>query len=261
MPNRNNPVAGATYFLRGLSLITQPGIRIYVAIPLLVNIALFSGLIWFGADTLSGFLDQQLPAYLDWLKWLIIPIFVLSVLFVSAFAFNLVANLIAAPFNGLLAEAIERHLTGKVAPGETGFKKVLKELGATLLSELRKLGYIIKWGLPILILVFIPGINVLGSVLWILFSAWMLAVSYIDFPMGNHGLHFNVQREYLRNKRWLSLGFGGAVMFALAVPILNFLVVPWAVAGATLMWVEQFADESKSDRPALPESGSGDETA
>jgi len=243
MADRNNPVAGAVYFLRGLKLITQPGLRLYVAVPLAVNITLFAGLIWFGSDQLSSYLESRLPEWLDWLTWLLLPLFFVTALLVGGFAFNLIANLIASPFNGLLAEAVERRVTGRPAVGGAGFKKMMQELGATLASELRKLFYIVRWGIPVLILMLIPGVNVLGPVIWMLFSAWMLAVAYVDFPMANHGLHFDIQRERLRKKRWLSLGFGGAVMFALAIPVLNFLVVPWAVAGATLMWVEEFAED------------------
>ena len=36
-------VSGADYFLRGFSLIRQPGIRTFVLIPLLVNFVLFAG--------------------------------------------------------------------------------------------------------------------------------------------------------------------------------------------------------------------------
>jgi CysZ protein len=60
--------------------------------------------------------------------------------------------------------------------------------------------------------------------------------------MGNHGLRFGEQKKRLRQKRFLSLGFGGAVSIAVMIPVLNFLAMPAAVAGATAMWVEQFSD-------------------
>ena len=243
MALHNNPVTGISYFLRGFELIWRPRLRTYVLVPLIVNVLLFGGLLWFGTDRVSDFVDAQLPDWLDWLSWLLVPLFFLVALVVSGFLFNMVATFIASPFNGLLAEAVEREVTGRTAPGEGGFKKMMAELAHTLASELRKLLYVIGWAIPMVILMLIPGINVIGTFLWMLFGAWMLAVTYIDYPMGNHGLHFSVQRGRLRSKRWLSLGFGGAVMFALTIPILNFLVVPWAVAGATLMWVEQFAND------------------
>ena len=59
----------------------------------------------------------------------------------------------------------------------------------------------------------------------------------------------------MRERRLLSLGFGGAVMAALAVPVLNFLVIPCAVAGATAMWVEQLDGDKTGRRTRLPPPG------
>jgi CysZ protein len=178
-----------------------------------------------------------LPNWLDWLALVLWPLFFIAVLIIVFFTFSLVGNLIAAPFNGLLAEAVECHLTGTTIPG--GWKKMIADLGRTLASELRKLAYIVLWSIPALLLFLIPGVNIAAPVVWMLFGAWMLAISYVDYPMGNHGLGFPEQRRRLRERRYLALGFGGAVMCALAVPVVNFLVIPAAVAGATALWVER----------------------
>ncbi|MOA52168.1 putative sulfate transport protein CysZ [compost metagenome] len=44
---------------------------------------------------------------------------------------------------------------------------------------------------------------------------------------------------WLRAKRWQSLGFGAATYAALLVPGLNILLMPAAVAGATVFWVRE----------------------
>ena len=105
-------------------------------------------------------------------------------------------------------------------------------------NELRKLGYLLLWMLPLLLISFIPVINLASPLFWALFSGWMLALDYHDFPMGNHQLLFGEQRTLLRQKRSLALGFGLATMGATMIPIVNFLVIPAAVAGATALYVE-----------------------
>ena len=237
---RNNPISGALYFMRGVRLIFAPGIRAYVAVPLAVNILLFSALIYFGTGQFRELLDWMLPDWLDWLSFVLLPLFVIVALVIVFFTFSLVGNLIAAPFNGLLAEAVEAHLTGTAIPG--GWKKMIADLGRTIVSELRKLAYIVLWGIPVLVLFVIPGVNIAAPFIWILFGAWMLAISYVDYPMGNHSLTFPEQRRRLGEHRYLALGFGGAVMCALAIPVVNFLVIPAAVAGATCLWVERLRD-------------------
>jgi CysZ protein len=235
---RNNPITGAMYFVRGISLAFKPGVRPYVIVPLLINVVLFSALIYVGVGRFRQLLDWLLPQWLDWLYFVLMPLFIVIALVITFFTFSLVGNLLAAPFNGLLAEAVEHHLRGEPIPSG-GWKQMLVDLGKTLLGELRKLVYIALWGIPLLVLFFIPGLNVAAPFLWLVFSAWMLATSYVDYPMGNHGLTFSDQRRRLSGRRLLALGFGGAAMFALAVPVLNFVVIPAAVAGATALWVEQ----------------------
>ena len=234
----NNPVSGAIYFVRGIRLIFAPGVRAYVVVPLLVNVLLFSAIIYFGAGQFRELLDWLLPDWLDWLAYLLLPLFFLIAVIIVFFTFSLVGNLVAAPFNGLLAEAVECHITGAPPPA-AGWKKMMADLGRTMVSELRKLVYIVLWGVPVLLLFAIPGLNLAAPVIWMLFGAWMLAISYLDYPMGNHGLTFPEQRRQLGQRRYLALGFGGAAMFALAIPLVNFLVIPAAVAGATILWVER----------------------
>jgi Uncharacterized protein involved in cysteine biosynthesis len=41
------------------------------------------------------------------------------------------------------------------------------------------------------------------------------------------------------------LGFGGAILLIMTIPLLNFLTMPMAVAGATAMWVAQWSEEKK----------------
>ena len=255
---RNNPVSGALYFVRGFAIVTRPGVRAYVVIPLLINTGLFTVIIYFGASWLGGFAEAMLPGWLDFLAWILVPAFVLAALMASFYTFNLIANFVSAPFNGLLAEAVERHLAGRSPPSAGGgWRAFFTGLGATLVAEVRKLAYVAVRSLPPLVLFLIPGINVVAPIVWMVLGAWMLAVSYVDYPMANHGIGFDELRSRLRDRRLLSLGFGGAVMAALAVPVLNFVVIPCAVAGATAMWVEQLEGESG----AAPSAAAGGETS
>ena len=246
---RNNPVSGALYFLRGFAIVTRPGIRAYVVVPLLINVALFATLLWFSTTWLVDFARDMLPDWLDFLAWILIPTYVLAVFMAGFYTFNIVANLLAAPFNGLLAEAVERHLTGR-APRSGGWRSFARELAGTLVAEVRKLAYVAVRSLPLLVLFVIPGLNVLAPVVWFAVGAWMLAITYVDYPMANHGIGFDELLARLRERRLLCLGFGGAAMAALAVPVLNFLVVPCAVAGATAMWVEQLDGDNAASRAA-----------
>nr|VFK13056.1 MAG: CysZ protein [Candidatus Kentron sp. LPFa]VFK25926.1 MAG: CysZ protein [Candidatus Kentron sp. LPFa] len=242
---------GAGYFWRGFPLLNLPGIRRYVAIPLLINTLLFAFLIYFGAEQFDGLLNRLIPDWLHWLRWLLWPLFAILALFVVFFLFSWVGNLIAAPFNSLLAEAIQARLTGPATSQGAGwlafFGDIARSIVPSLLSELRKLRYLLARAIPLGLLFLIPGINVIAPFLWLAFGAWMLAIEYTDYPMGNHGLSFPEQRKYLGERRPLGFGFGAMVLLATMLPGLNFLVIPTAVAGATLLWVEQYPDAGHSN--------------
>lgn len=246
-------VRGAAYLLRGLRLIREPGIRLYAVIPLVINGVLFIGLSIYLAmeiDTLVGAVTPHLPDWLQWLHWLIWALAVLAALVLSFFFVSLLANLIAAPFNEALAERVERFLAGEreEQPGSHWFHGVVQALA----NETRKLGYFLVRAVPLLLLYLIPGVNAAAPFLWLVFSAWMLAVEYADYPMGNNGLGFDAQRRVLAGQRGLSLGFGAAVLGLTAVPVLNIVIMPAAVAGATALWVERLKGGAVSGGSPLP---------
>ncbi len=242
----SNPIAGARYLLRGFGLLNKPGVRAYVVVPLVINIVLFSTLFVLVAGQLEVFIDWLLPtlpewlAWLDWLLWLLFGIAAAIIVF---FSFSIVANLVGAPFNGYLSAAVEAHLTGAKPVGPE--RSIGAEVAIALQGELRKLVYFLIWAALVFVLTALLSLTVvlawLSPFLWALFGAWMLATEYMDYPMGNHGLAFSEQRQQLAKQRLLSLGFGGAATVATLIPIVQFLVMPASVAGATALWVERFA--------------------
>jgi CysZ protein len=238
--------SGMHYLLQGLRLIRRPGLRRYVIVPVLVSTLCFGGALFGLGWWLDSLLDPllgRLPDWLDWLRYLLWPLFALSAVLVVFYGFSILTNLVAAPFNGMLAEAVEQHLTGQ--PIDTGgWRALVKDIAPSLFSELRKLLYFALRALPLGILFLIPGINVAAPLLWALFSAWMLAIEYLDYPMANHLLHFAAQRRLLRANRLLAYGFGGGTLLLTLIPGLNFIAMPAAVAGASALWVGEFRDRS-----------------
>ena len=69
--------------------------------------------------------------------------------------------------------------------------------------------------IALLILSFIPVLNLIAAPLWLLFGIWMMAIQYIDYPADNHKLGWNEMLAWLREKRWQSMSFGGIVYLVL----------------------------------------------
>lgn len=238
-----NLLKGFSYIFKGLSLITQKGIRPFVVIPLLINISVFSLAIWITTKQLDNWMEKLLPNWLTWLEWLLWPIFAVLFFFIIFYTFTVVANLIAAPFNAMLAERVENKLNGLTLPEFKGYTNLVTLFGRTFKSETQKLFYMAKWFIGILILTVIPGLNILSPFIWLIFGAWMLAIEYIDYPMGNHDYFFKSELSTFKKHRSLSFGLGVSIALLTAIPVINFLAMPAGVAASTALWTEKLSQD------------------
>lgn len=247
-PN-NHLVTGVRYYTEGIRLLWHPQLRIYILVPLLVNLVLFTLLTsliiyYFGmaTDWMLGFLPSWL-AFLSWLAWLAWLVMGSIVLIIYGYSFNLITNFIAAPFYGLLAEKTEILLTGKTWSAEP----IAKMIPRVTWRELVKLCYFIMRGIFIILIValiaMIPGINFLAPLIGLAWSAWSMSIQYADYPADNHQLKFSSLRDRLRKNLYSSLGFGCTIMAASVVPVINIFAMPAAVTGSVIFWLNELAEE------------------
>lgn len=232
--------SGPAAFAAGFRLITSPGMKRFVLVPLLSNIVILSVFIWFVLGLLGGWVDSlvaMLPDWLSFMSWLLWPLALLSILGFVVYGFNAMTALIAAPFNGLLAEKVEHRLkNGQVSFPEETIGEMAKR---SLQRELQKQWFFLKRVLLLLVISFIPVVNLLSPVLWFLFSVWMLSVQYMDYPMDNHKIDFHAMQRRLKQNWWHTVSFGMVCYLLMFVPFVNLIFMPAAVAGATWLWVQQ----------------------
>ncbi|MFI3247031.1 MAG: sulfate transporter CysZ [Ferrimonas sp.] len=236
---------GLHYFLQGLTLIRQPGLRRFVLIPLAINLLLFSIAFTFLFQKIDGIVAStisHLPSYLSWIGFFLEPLLFASFILTAAYLFTIVMNFIAAPFNGLLAEKVELYLTNQPL-NDDGIIDLIKDTPRILKRELTKLTYYLPRALLFLILlIFLPGV---GAFLWFGFSAWMLAIQYLDYPFDNHKVPFNRMLAALGQQRFRAFTFGGICAFTAAIPLINLIVMPVAVCAATVFWVDKYREQHR----------------
>jgi len=244
MNMRGNPLLGIRYFGRGFALLSNKGLKRFVAFPILINALLMTALIYFA----GGYLLEQIqwvvdwfPNWLSWLTWIITPVVALTLISITLYFFSAILNLVASPFNGLLSEAVETKITGSEIPEEA----IAAQVSRTLLREVKKLGYFIPRYLGLLVISFIPVVNIVSPVLWFVFGAWMLTLQYLDYALDNNGHSFADLHQALKLQPFTTLGFGFVVAIGFMIPVINLLVMPAAVCGATLYWSEQIKGEFK----------------
>jgi len=223
-----NPFYAVKCLLQGVKLLSRKELRKYFLIPLLINFILYGIALLLGYYYVSDLINQFIPSWLSWLEWFLWPLFFISFLLTGFFTFTIVANLIAAPFYSQLSIKTVELLSGE--------KSLIKEQSwnKVFFAELKRAGYLLTRMLPLLILFIIPGINIIAPFLWALFGAWGMALEYMAYPLENQGLLFSEQKQLLKSRRFASLGFGGVTVIGLTIPLLNLLVSPAAVVGATV---------------------------
>lgn len=229
-------LSGAGFLLQGLRILLRPGLRRYLIVPLIVNVIVFTLLVWIGLSQFSLLFDRFLPesSWLYYFRWILWPLFAVVFLLVIFYTFTAIANLLAAPFNGILAAKVEQLLTGNAPPDLP--ENWVAGLAPGLFSELRKLIYFLVRAVPLLLLFLVPVVQLAAPFLWIAFNAWFFALEYLDYPMSNHGLRFREQSQWAKKSRLAALGFGGSVAVLMFTPVLNLAAMPAAVAGATVFW-------------------------
>ena len=237
-----NTLSGFGYFFRGMGLLTRPGLRRFVVIPLLANIAVFALMAGAIYQALSGlYIDYTSNFIGDWefLAWIVTPLIWLFGTLVSGYISIFIVLFLTSPFHGLLAERVEEYVTGEAIVNEGSALQMVLAVPRGFLREIQKIVHYVPMALLVLIITLIPGINVVAPLLWILLGAWMMSLQFVDYPMDNHRLSFGEVRAACSARRSTSITFGAVVAFVSGLPILNLILIPAAVAGATLLWCEE----------------------
>ena len=228
----NNPALAMGYLFKGLKLLASTQLRTFIIIPVLINVLFYSAALTLGYYYVNDLINQFIPAWLQLLNWILWPLFFISFFIAGFFTFTVLANLLAAPFYGKLSAKALTIITGEAsASAEPPLAKVM-------FAELKRAGYLGSRALPLLILSIIPGINIIAPFLWALFGAWGMSLEYMAYPLENAGVLFSEQKQLAKSIRLGALSFGGVAAMGLAIPVLNIIVAPAAVIGATVYFNE-----------------------
>ncbi|MFN0062005.1 MAG: EI24 domain-containing protein [Myxococcaceae bacterium] len=156
--------------------------------------------------------------------------------------------LLLAPLHDALSEATERAVGRPIAVRQTWLRGAMTALAHT---ALRIATYLFGL-LALLPVVFIPFAGAaLWGVLGLLWTFAWLSAEYVDIPLTRHGHPAQRIRQLLRTRPWLCMSFGSAVYVLLWLPLLNLFLVPLAVVGGTLLYVETLAPGADSTQAQL----------
>lgn len=238
---KDNLLYGFRHFLTGFRMISSPGLKRFIIVPVIVNIVLLIVI----TAAIAIYITHHVPAFLlyfpkwviyilGWLFWLL---YGLTSLLIGTFIFTMMTNIIASPFYGILSEKTEEKIIGNYPVTPNTFKELMILWGHTFIRECKKILYFIPWFLLCLVFLIIPMLWPLFPIVWWVVMAWIMAVQYCDYAADNQRIPLKRMLKILKQYPWTSLGFGGSVSVALMIPGLNLVVPAAAVAGGTVLWI------------------------
>jgi CysZ protein len=246
----NSTTQGFHYAIQGFRSLLLPKLRGYLIWPLIINILIFGVFFGYGLHFLWVKLTVHfsLPNWLQWLNSLFFAIKLSLITIIATFFLGIFtilatmgANLIGAPFNGLLSEAFSKEIAKSKPPAQSFGKLMLN----TIKREMTKFLYFLPRMLGAFILAsalyFVPVLNILSPVLLYWFGAWMMAIQYLDYPADNYHIPFEDFLTIIKQEKPLCLGFGLTISLLASIPFANFIVMPAAVLGATAIWHDKLS--------------------
>ncbi|MCO4785698.1 sulfate transporter CysZ [Marinomonas atlantica] len=240
-----HPFIAVGSYIEAFPLLLSSRLRLFLLAPIVANIALMALLYTVALSYMSVAVDEMMgyvPDWMSFLNWLFYLLLNIVIGLMVFYSFSVGVNILAAPFMAFLAEKVEQQQTGKVFDEDMSFTGLMAITGRSLKREMQKLGYFLPRFIALLLLSFIPVVNVVTSVLLVLFSAWMLSLQYMDYAFDNNKVSFHEMRASLREKPLLCWAFGFIVMLGVTIPFLNLFVMPIAVVAATLLWIKVFSE-------------------
>jgi CysZ protein len=237
-----NIISGIQIYAGTFSLISKLKLWKYFAVPMLISFFTAIVIVFFAyelSDTIGDFLAKIW--IWDWGKETVTTITSIVggifVLVIGLILFKHIILALSAPFMSPVSEKIEIHINGnlKYSQRKTTFQE---QLIRGIRINFRNLGKEILITIPILLLKFIPIVNIFSTILLFLVQSYYAGFGNMDYTLERH-LNYKESINFVRNNKGFSIGNGIVFMLCLLIPIVGVIIVlPLSVTAASVKTVD-----------------------
>jgi len=237
-----NILKGLQAYTGVFSLISKLKLWKYFAIPIIISIVTAS-IIGFSAYGLSDNIGRLVANIWPW-DWgkesfTTISTFIGAVVIIAIglILYKHIIMAFSAPFMSPVSEKIEAHLTGveRYNHRTTSFKE---QLWRGIRINVRNLGKELLLTIPLLLLKFIPVVNIFSTVLLFLLQAYYAGFGNMDYTLERH-FKYKESIKFVARHRGIAIGNGIIFMLFLMLPVIGWiLVLPMSVTASSLNTVE-----------------------
>lgn len=237
-----NILSGIRAYAGSFSLISKLKLWKYFAIPVVISL-LTASIIGFAAYSLSDTIGVFIAKIWIW-DWgkeafttfasLIGAIFVLVI---GLILYKHIVLALSAPFMSPVSEKIEMHINGdlKHQHRKTSFQE---QLLRGIKINFRNLTKELLVTIPILLLKFIPVVNIFSTLLLFLVQSYYAGFGNMDYTLERH-LKYKESINFVGKNKGYSIGNGIVFMLCLLIPVLGIIIVlPLSVTAASVKTVQ-----------------------
>lgn len=156
-------------------------------------------------------------------------------------------SILASPFLDRISELAERSSDTPPSDLDASFswKRFLKDVRLGVSHSLIAALLFIVVYIPLLLLSFVPGVNLVATPLAFVWSAIFLAREIMDYSLSRRSLSFGEKIGVMRTFSGLTLGMGLMGAAFMAIPLVNLLVLPSLIVGGSLAVTQMIAQTKR----------------
>ncbi|AXO80861.1 coproporphyrinogen III oxidase [Olleya aquimaris] len=245
-----NIIKGINGYSGALALISRLKLWKYFFIPIIISIitAAIIGVTAYGlSDNIGQFIAKIW--FWDWGKQTFTTISTIIggiiIIAIGLILYKHIIMALSAPFMSPVSEKIETHITGIVKHNhrKTSFQE---QLWRGIRINIRNLGRELLITIPILLLKFIPVVNIFSTALLIMVQSYYAGFGNMDYTLERH-LNYKDSVKFIRQNRGLAIGNGLVFILCLFIPFIGvILVLPLSVTAGTLTTVKKLKTSNQT---------------
>lgn len=233
-----NILKGIKAYSGAFALISKLKLWVYFAIPMAIS-GITASLIFVSAYGLSDNIGRFIAKIWiwDWGKsgFTSFSTFIGGsvIIVIGLILYKHIIMALSAPFMSPVSEKIEAHLTGveKHNHRNTSFKA---QLWRGIRINMRNLAKELLITLPLLLLKFIPVVNIISTVLLFSVQAYYAGFGNMDYTLERH-FKYRESVKFVKKHKGIAVGNGIVFILFLFIPIIGvILVLPLSVTAASI---------------------------
>jgi len=244
-----NIIKGLNGYSGALALISKLKLWKYFFIPIIISVIVGST-IAFAAYRLSDNIGRFIAKiwFWDWGKGAFTAfstvIGVIIIIVIGLILYKHIVMALSAPFMSPVSEKIEAHLTGvaKHNHRKTSFQE---QLWRGIRINIRNLIRELLITIPILLLKFIPVVNIFSTILLFCVQGYYAGFGNMDYTLERH-YNYKDSINFVRKNRGVAIGNGLVFTLFLLIPFIGvILALPLSVTAASLSTVKLLKNDNQ----------------